>query len=85
MNNIKYSYKLIFTSFCPNCPSVKKFMSEQSIPGMLIDASGKDGYDLAKNLNVITVPTVIFFDGDKEIGRASNVLECEKLLENVSI
>jgi len=74
-------YKLFTTLTCPGCFSVKEFMDAVDIEGEKIDASTDEGLDKARELEVNAVPTVIFFDGDKELARAYSVEEIKKILE----
>ena len=76
-------YKLVFTDRCPNCPVVKEFMKTQDIEGEFLNASNKDVLNYVKSIGIDKVPTVIFFDEDVEIGRATTINECKKFLDYV--
>jgi len=75
------SYKLFYTEGCFNCPPVKEFLNSSVVKGEHINASEPSGLDLARNLDVFGVPTVIFFEDDKEIGRADSVSECQRIID----
>mgnify|MGYP002818608593 FL=1 len=71
---------------CPNCPSVKEFMKTQGMEGKEIDATSDEGIEEARKYEVMSVPTVLFFDEKGElIGRANNIEEVKRLIENKSL
>lgn len=72
-----YSYKLFTTPTCPNCPSVKAYLKNVELPGEFVDASSREGFELAKNLKINTVPTVVFFKGNDEVSRVFSRVETE--------
>jgi len=72
-----YSYKLFTTPTCPNCPSVKSYLKNVSVPGEFVDASSREGFELAKKLNINSVPTVVFFKGTDEVSRVFSRVETE--------
>ena len=77
-------YMVFTTPTCPNCPAVKEYLSSQEkIKGDFVDASTSDGLDLARKHEVTAVPTVIFFQDDKEINRAFSKEETQKIIEHV--
>jgi len=76
------SYKLFTTPTCVYCPKVKEFMKTQTLIGESIDASTPDGFELAKKFNVSAVPTVLFFEDEKLIGKANKVEEIKKILQS---
>lgn len=73
-------FKLFTTQRCPKCPEVKEFMQGLDIEGEFIDASTPEGLEEAKKFNIMNVPLVIFFDGDKEVERAGSIEEIKKVL-----
>ena len=73
-------YILFTTPTCPNCPVVKEYMHESDVEGEIVDASTPEGLTRAKELEISAVPTVVFFEDDKEIGRANSVDETKNFL-----
>ena len=53
-------YKLVYSEQCFNCPPVRKYLSEIELNGEIINASQEEGLEIARNMNVQKVPTVIF-------------------------
>jgi ribonucleoside-triphosphate reductase len=79
-------YMLFFTPMCPKCPKVKEFMEDKKLVKEWVDASTPEGLEKARKFEVTGVPIVIFFDeNDKEVGRANDVEEIKRLLENKSL
>lgn len=78
-------YKLFFTPMCPNCPKVKEFMKGVKMEGEFVDAATKEGLEEARKLEVSAVPTVVFFENDKERSRAYSVEEIKKIVENKTL
>ncbi|MDP7141379.1 MAG: thioredoxin family protein [Candidatus Woesearchaeota archaeon] len=80
------NYKLFFTPMCPNCPSVKEFMKTVDIEGKEIDATSEEGMAEARNYDIMSVPTILFFDEKEELaGRATSIDEIKRLIENKSL
>jgi len=75
-------YMLFFTPMCPKCPKIKEFMEDKNIEKEWIDAATKEGLEKARELQVGGVPTVIFFDDEKEVTRATNIEEVKRVIEN---
>jgi len=79
-NNI-YAYKMFFSDNCPNCPPVRKVVSELDIPGELYNASTEEGLDEARKYNVFSTPTVVLFDENSNIvSSINNINDLEKCL-----
>ena len=78
-------YKLFFTPMCPNCPKVKDFMKTVKMEGELIDASTKEGLAQAAKFDVMSVPTVIFLEGDVVKSVASLVEEIKRVTQNKTL
>lgn len=76
-------YKIFTTPTCPNCPSVKSFLKSTNVEGEFIDASSKEGFELAKKFNVNSVPTVIFFNDDVEIIRTHSLEETQNEINKI--
>ena len=79
-------YKLFFTPMCPKCPAIKEFMKGVKIKGEEIDATAPEGLEQAKKYEVVSVPTVIFFDEKDEIvSTAHDLEEVKRVVENKSL
>tara|TARA_Y100000310_G_scaffold56489_1_gene51872 strand:- start:1657 stop:1887 length:231 start_codon:yes stop_codon:yes gene_type:complete len=71
---------------CPNCPSVKEFMKTVDIEGKEVDATSEEGIVEARNYDIMSVPTVLFFDeNNKLVGRATSIDEIKRIVENKSL
>ncbi len=65
---------------CPKCPEVINFIKSCEIKGELIDTKTPNGFDLAVKYNVMSTPTVIFFNKNQEIiSICHNVKEIKNL------
>ena len=73
-------YKLFHSQFCRNCPPVVRFMQELDIPGEDYDVSSDLGIGLAKKYDILSTPTVIFFDeNDNPIGTVHSIEELQSI------
>ena len=70
---------------CPHCPSVKEFMKTVDMEGEEIDAALPEGLEEAKKFDVVSVPTVIFFEGDEVKSVAHSIEEIKRIIENKSL
>lgn len=70
---------------CPNCPAVKNYVADITLPNSVYDVDTEEGFKKASENNVFAVPTVIFFNNSKkELFRAYNVKDIrEKLPETL--
>lgn len=74
------SYILFTSQFCRNCPPVKSFMSKLSLPGEEIDVSNEIGASIASKYDIMSTPTVVFFDKEQNvISKAHNVSELKAI------
>lgn len=72
-------YELYVRKTCPNCPPVKKFMSNVQMSGKIIDVDTNEGLDSAATNGVFSSPTVIFYDENgTETNRCHSVEELQK-------
>ena len=71
---------LITMPACPSCPAMKEFMKDCGMEGEFVDASDEKGLDIARKYSVRNVPTAIFIEDDKEIGRASSPEQAKEFL-----
>lgn len=80
INSAKVSFYMFFSSkTCRNCPSVKDYIKNVSIPGEEVDVTTDLGLNVAREYGVMTTPTVILFDSkDNILGRVSSVGELKK-------
>ncbi len=65
------SYRFFFKTTCPNCPPVKAALAGIDIPGTAVNVDTPEGMAEAERLDIVSAPTVIFFDSTgRERGRA---------------
>ena len=70
------SYEFYARKTCPNCPPVKAYLADITLPGTMIDVDTKEGLAQAAQKGVFAAPTVIFYDAaGQEIARGHNVEE----------
>ncbi len=75
-------FEFFMRQTCPNCPPVKNYMADVSMPGTAVDVDTDEGLRQAAEKGVFSAPTVIFYDSnDNETGRAHNVEELEAILK----
>lgn len=76
----------VSTSWCGPCRTLKATINEldDSIKNLFIeiDADEVDD-DLTQQLKVRSVPTLIFYDGDKEYARLIGAVSKNKILETI--
>jgi len=73
-NNIAF-YKLFQSQLCRNCPPVKEYVKKFPILGEEVDVSTDFGLNAARKYNVMSTPTVIFFDENDHIVKTVHSLE----------
>lgn len=61
------SFKLFTSQYCRNCQPVKEFLRNISIAGEEIDVSTDLGISISRKYDVMSTPTVIFFDKEDNI------------------
>ncbi|MCL2706404.1 MAG: thiol reductase thioredoxin [Spirochaetaceae bacterium] len=75
------SYSYFYRKTCPNCPAVKKHLDKLEIHGESIDVDTPEGIILAKEKEILSVPTVVFSNNyGKEVYRARNVNDLKELV-----
>ena len=77
------SYTIFTTPTCIKCKMLKREMDSMNLgfEKQEVDASTPEGIKLLQSFNVMSVPTVIFFDENKkEVSRAHDVDEVEECL-----
>ena len=73
---------IVFTrKTCPSCPTVKRYMEALDIEKEFIDVDAYDSAEKLTQYSVMSAPTVIFLEGDKEIGRARTVEEIKVVIK----
>ena len=78
----KVTYEFFSRKSCPNCPSVREYLKTSVISGKLIDVDTLEGLERARQLQILSAPTVVFFDeSGTEIGRAQSVKELSEIFE----
>lgn len=74
------SYTFFHRKTCANCPPVKEYVNNLSIPGNSLNVDSSEGMDAAVEHQVLASPTVIFFDVQgHEVFRAHNIETMEKV------
>lgn len=77
---------LFFTPMCPKCPKIKEFMADKELDKEWVNAATPEGLEIAKKMEVASVPTVIFLGEDgKEVTRATSIDEVKKVVENKTL
>jgi hypothetical protein len=72
-------YKLFTSQFCRNCPPVKDYVKNLSMKGEELDVSTDLGINASRKYDILSTPTVVFFDkNDQMIARANTVEEIER-------
>lgn len=85
-NSDTVTFEMYTRKTCPNCPSVKNYMSELDLPGQAIDVDTEDGLAQAARKGVCATPTVIFYNAaGVETARCHNVEELELVLNKVAV
>ena len=80
------TYEMYTRKTCPNCPTVKDFMSTLEMPGRSIDVDTKEGLAEAAKKGVFASPTVIFYnEAGVETARCHNVEELEAVFNKVTV
>ena len=69
------SFKLFFRSTCPNCPPVKDEVAKWNVQNTWFNVDEPAGLAEAIKYGVMSAPTVIVLDGDKEIARCYTAKE----------
>lgn len=75
---------LLFTTpSCPNCPTAKNLLGIKGVEFDLVDASTKEGLEMARKFGVSSVPALIVLDDQNSIrDSARNLDEIEAFLSN---
>lgn len=68
---------------CPNCPPVLEILKNASVRCEYIDVDEDAGLQHAGERGVFSSPTVILFDGDKEIARAHDTEQLRTILSDI--
>lgn len=69
------TYNYFYRKTCPNCPPVKNFMSRLPIEGTSIDVDTEEGMSKAVSYQVLSTPTVVFFDREGRPVRQSHSID----------
>ena len=86
LNTEAVTYELYTRKTCPNCPPVKNFMNDLTIPGRSVDVDTKEGLAEAAKKGVFATPTVIFYNAAGiETARCHNVEELEAVFNKVTV
>ncbi len=67
-------YQYFYRDTCPNCPPVKRYVSDLDIQGTDFNVDSTEGMEEAVKNSVLATPTVIFFNEEgAEVFRANSV------------
>ncbi|MGI5173666.1 hypothetical protein H0R92_08705 [Treponema sp. OMZ 840] len=81
-----FSYEFFGKATCPNCPPVKKYLENLSLEGSYINVDTEAGLHKASQCAVLSAPTVILFNENREeIARAHSVAELEAILNPAAV
>lgn len=76
-------FRMFSTPACPNCQLIKQHLETTDLEGDITDCASPEGLGVAREHQVMSVPTVIFYDeNDKEISRVTSLADVKKALEN---
>ncbi len=56
------AYLAFYRKTCANCPAVKNYLTDIDLSGETVDVDTEEGMDKARELGVMSTPTVIFYD-----------------------
>lgn len=74
------SYTYFFSKSCPNCPPVAGSLKSLEIGGRSIDVKTENGMALALEKDILSTPTVLFYDSEgKELFRAHSAADINTL------
>ena len=75
-------FEMFVRATCPNCPPVKEYMSQVTIPGKTFDVDSEAGFNRASELGIMSAPTVVLFNElGAEVGRANSTADLEVFFE----
>ena len=74
-------FELYTLPTCPNCPPMKSFLADCGIPGSFVNALDESGFQKARLLGIQHVPTVVFFNDGKEVGRCTDLADARHVVE----
>ncbi|MFQ3620247.1 MAG: anaerobic ribonucleoside-triphosphate reductase [Spirochaetales bacterium] len=58
------AYRYFFRKTCPKCPPVKEYVARLGLSGKHVDVDTEEGFSEAQAFQVLSTPTVIFFDSE---------------------
>ena len=69
-------YELFTRPGCPNCPAMKKAVTDVPFDGSEVYVDTEEGLARAAELQIYATPTVVFFDdNDRPVGRCTDPAE----------
>jgi len=80
------SYNYFYRKACPNCPPVLNFMNRLPIEGTSIDVDTEEGMSKAISFQVLSTPTVVFFDREgRPLQQSHSVDQLSSLFADFSV
>jgi hypothetical protein len=68
-------YKFFYSQVCRNCPPVKDYVKNLTIPGEDVDVTTDLGLNSARLYNVLSTPAVVLLDQNKKVIQTANTVE----------
>lgn len=79
------AFSYFYRKTCPNCPPVEDFVSRLPIEGTFLDVDTDEGFSQAMNYQVLSTPTVVFFDNEgRPLHHYHSVSQMKELLPVLS-
>lgn len=69
------SYKLFYSDNCTKCPAVKDYINGLGIDGEFINVTRPEGVEVARDFNVRSLPSVVFFDENADVVNTVHTIE----------
>jgi len=80
------TYNYFYRKTCPNCPPVKNFMSRLPIEGTSIDVDTEEGMSKAVSYQVLSTPTVGFFDREgRPVRQRHSIAQLSSIFADFSV
>jgi ribonucleoside-triphosphate reductase len=72
------AYRYFYRKACPNCPPVRDYVAGLPLEGTNVDVDTAEGMDQAVTYQILSTPTVLFFDRDgRPLHQANSIPQME--------